>query len=123
MSASAAAAPTTVDQAVVVQLLAARWPVGTRVRHKHSMWSGIVVPGDRHECPGTYVGIAPAHCYLPAMTGLEPGAVCVEWDHPDTQPDADVRGPHTEPWPPRIGPAWMRPGVLRVVRERERRTQ
>lgn len=116
-----AAAPAT---AVVVQLLAAAWPVGARVRHKHSMWLGTIVPGYRAGCPGAYVGTAPAHCYVPAMAGLEPGAVCVQWDHPDTQPGAPERGPIGGPWPhPQIGPAWIRPGVLRVVRRelRERR--
>jgi hypothetical protein len=117
-------ATATVDEAVIVQLLAARWPVGTRVRHKHSMWLGTIVPDSPQNCPGRHVGIAPAHCYVPAMAGLEPGAVCVEWDHPDAQPGAPERGPIGEPWPhPRIGLAWIRPGVLRPVRERERRTR
>ncbi|GLY81884.1 hypothetical protein [Actinoallomurus iriomotensis] len=114
----------TVDEAVVVQLLAARWPIGTRVRHKHSMWLGTIVPGNPETCPGAYVGIAPAHAYVAAMANLEPGVVCVQWDHPDTQPGFTERGPVDGPWPhPRIGLAWIRPGVLRVVRERERRTR
>lgn len=115
--APATAVTATVDEAVVVQLLAVRFPVGTRVRHKHSMWVGTVMPANPHHCPGAYVGVAPAHCYVPG--GTEPGAVCVVWDHPDTQPGFTSRGPYTAPWPnPRVGPAWMRPGVLRLVRER-----
>ncbi|MDN3356030.1 hypothetical protein [Actinomadura sp. DC4] len=108
-----------VDQAVVVQLLAARWPVGTRVRHKHSLWTGVVAPGDPADCPGVYAGDAPAHAYLPAEQ-RDPGLVCVLWDHPNSQRDAAERRPHRGPWPhPEVGLAWMRPGVLRVARERE----
>lgn len=109
-----------VDKLVEVQLLAARWPVGARVRHKHSMWVGTIVTGDPAGCPGMYAGVAPAHCYVPGDG--EPGAVCVLWDHPNTQRDAAQRPPVTGPWPhPQIGPAWIRPGVLRLARERTAR--
>lgn len=108
------------DEAVTLQVLAASWPVGTRVRHGHSMWLGRIVPGDSAGCPGTHIGTAPAHCLLPAAAGHDDGAVCVQWDHPDTQPGAENRDP-VAVWPdPQIGPAWMRPGVLRLVRVRER---
>lgn len=114
----------TFHELVVIQRLAARWPVGARVRHKHSMWLGAIVPGDPAQCPGIWTGYAPAHCYIPAAVHLDQGAVCVQWDHPDQQPGAPERGPLNDVWPhPRIGPAWIRPGILRLVRERERRTR
>ncbi|MGH3380398.1 MAG: hypothetical protein ACRDP6_37250 [Actinoallomurus sp.] len=125
---SAAGAPTpvvtaTIDQVVVVQLLAARWPVGARVRHVHSMWIGTIVPGTPEDCPGAYVGVAPAHCYVP-NGAREPGLVCVTWDHPNTQRDAADRTPYAGPWPhPQIGPAWMRQGLLRLARDRTAATR
>lgn len=112
--------PTTGDlvEAAEWVALAEDWPVGRRVRHRYSMWVGTIVPGDAGDCPGAYVGTAPAHCLLPTDRGTVPGAVCVQWNHPDKQPGAAERAPLSGPWPhDAIGPAWMRPGVLRLLRE------
>ncbi|MEV5710079.1 hypothetical protein [Actinoallomurus sp. NPDC052274] len=110
----------TATEAAQLQQLAERWPVGLRVRNKHTMWSGTIVSGRAADCPGAYTGPEPAHCFVPTETGEVPGAVCVQWDHPNTQPNADPAKPYTGVWPnPRTGPAWMRPGVLRPIK-RER---
>ncbi len=75
--------------------VAARWPVGTRVRHADAGWGGQVVPGTNP--PGEPVSRDQAHCYVPADTHRSPAAVCVTWDrHPKV---AD----------------WFRPEVLQRV--------
>lgn len=103
----------TVEQAALLEDLAERWPVGQRVRHRRSAWYGTITPGTSADCPGVHIGPAPAHCVLPAGAGHLPGAVCVLWDHPSRQLGAGDRDPFRGEWPdPRVGPAWMRPGVL-----------
>lgn len=107
----------TAEEATALRDLAARWPVGRRIRHRYSAWRGTIIAGAPDGCPGIYDGAAPAHCLIPADAGRLPGAVCVQWDHPSTQPGAADRDPFPGAWPhPRIGPAWMRPGVLWPLR-------
>lgn len=58
--------------------LAALWPVGTRVQHTWSRWTGTIVADDSGDAPGATADAAPAHADVGTIL-----AVCVRWDdHP-----------------------------------------